>query len=94
MSPSDDRTVRALRLTMISWGLAVLLIATLLAAWVRSNQIQIERNQVQQDQDMCAMTRVFLGGPEPVAGPAGERSRAVRKAMEDYRANRHCPPLS
>lgn len=70
---------------LLSWGLAVLVISGLLSAWVW-------RNQKQQDRDMCAMTSVFLGGPEPVAGPAGDRSRAVRAALEHYRANRDCPP--
>jgi hypothetical protein len=84
---------RPVWLILASWGAAVLVIATLLAAWVRSNQVQIERNQLQQDRDMCAMTAVFLGGPEPVPGPAGDRSRVVRAALMDYRANRNCPPL-
>ena len=86
---------------LLSWGLAVLVISSLLAAWVRSNQVQIEKSQVQirqnqqqQDRDMCAMTSVFLGGPEPVAGPAGDRSREVRKALERYRVSRHCPAPS
>jgi hypothetical protein len=77
---------------LLSWGLAVLVITGLLSLWVRSNQVQIERNQRQQDADMCAMTSVFLGGPEPVAGPAGDRSRVVRAALEAYRASRDCPP--
>lgn len=70
---------------LLSWGLAVLLISGLLSAWVW-------RNQKQQDRDMCAMTSVFLSGPEPVAGPSGDRSRAVRAALEHYRQNRDCPP--
>lgn len=69
---------------LVSWGLAVLVISGLLSAWVWHNQRQ-------QDRDMCAMTAVFLGGPEPVAGPAGDRGRAVRAALESYRANRDCP---
>lgn len=70
---------------LLSWGLAVLVMAGLLSAWVYANQRQ-------QDRDMCAMTSVFMSGPEPVAGPAGDRSRAVRKALTEYRANRDCPP--
>jgi hypothetical protein len=68
---------------LLSWGLAVLLIAVLLSVWIRANQRQ-------QDHDMCTMIGVFLGGPEPVAGPAGERSRVVRDAMESYYQRRHC----
>jgi hypothetical protein len=76
---------RPVWLILFSWGLAVLLITGLLSAWVYTNQRQ-------QDADMCAMTSVFLGGPEPVAGPAGDRARAVRAALIKYRENRDCPP--
>jgi hypothetical protein len=69
---------------LLSWGLAVLMLSGLFAAWIWTNQRQ-------QDRDMCAMIGVFLAGPEPVAGPSGERSRAVRTALEEYRKNRHCP---
>jgi hypothetical protein len=70
---------------LFSWGLAVLMITGLLSFWVYQNQRQ-------QDRDMCAMTSVFLSGPEPVAGPAGDRGRAVRDALVEYRKNRNCPP--
>lgn len=76
---------RPVWMILLSWGLSVLVIATLLSVWVRSNQLQ-------QDRDMCAMIAVFLAGPEPVPGPAGDRSRAVRDALIKYRENRHCPP--
>jgi hypothetical protein len=80
-----DHIPRPVWLVLFSWGLAVLVLSGLFSAWVRGDQKQ-------QDKDMCAMTSVFLGGPEPVAGPAGDRSRAVRAAMERYRENRDCPP--
>lgn len=70
---------------LFSWGLAVLLITGLLSFWVYHNQLQ-------QDRDMCALTSVFLGGPEPVAGPAGDRSRVVRDALIKYRMSRDCSP--
>jgi hypothetical protein len=76
------RTDRAI---LISWGLAVLMLAGMFSFW-------IWRSDRQQDRDMCAMTSVFLGGPEPVAGPNGERSRTVRKAIETYRQGRSCSP--
>lgn len=72
------------RLILMSWGLAVLVLSGLFSAW-------IYRNQVQQDRDMCAMISVFLSGPEPVAGPTGERSRIVRAAMRGYYERRDCP---
>lgn len=70
---------------LASWGAAVLVLAGLFSAWTAANQRQ-------QDHDMCTMISVFLAGPEPVAGPAGERSRAVRTAMLAYSRSRHCPP--
>jgi hypothetical protein len=69
---------------LLSWGLAVLVLAGLLSAWVY-------RNQRQQDRDMCALVSVFLGGPEPVPGPEGDRSRVVRAGMKDYYQRRDCP---
>jgi hypothetical protein len=69
---------------LLWWGLAVLLISGLLSAWVW-------RNQMQQDRDMCAMISVFLGGPEPVPGPEGDRSRIVRAGMKAYYERRDCP---
>jgi hypothetical protein len=69
---------------MMSWGMALLIIVALFSAWIYTNQRQ-------QDRDMCAMTSVFLGGPEPVAGPAGDRGRVVRDALIRYRESRDCP---
>lgn len=81
--PSQWRIPRPVWTILLSWGLAVLLISTLLSVWIRANQRQ-------QDHDMCSMISVFLSGPEPVSGPAGDRSRVVRAAMEDYFKKRHC----
>ena len=75
---------RPVWLILASWGLAVLVISTLFAVWVRANQLQ-------QDRDMCAMLGVFLAGPEPVPGPEGDRSRVVRAAMLAYYQRRECP---
>lgn len=75
----QDRTI------LLSWGLAVLMLAGLFSAW-------IWKNDRQQDRDMCALTSVFIGGSEPVDGPAGNRSREVRKAIETYRQGRSCSP--
>jgi hypothetical protein len=83
---------------LASWGLAVLVIATLLSAWIWTNQREAEkaRDLAQRDQDraMCVMLDLFTSGPEPVAGPAGDRGRAVLKAMNDYRGVIHCDQLA
>lgn len=74
---------RPVWLVLLSWGAAVLVISGLLSAWVWTNQRQ-------QDRDMCAMISVFLQGPEPVAGPTGERARVVRDALVRYADRRGC----
>lgn len=71
---------------LLAWGLGILMVFGLLS-------YAIWRNQRQQDKDMCTMISVFLSGPEPVAGPAGERSRTVRAAMRTYYQSRGCPRL-
>lgn len=79
---------------LLSWGLAVLVISGLLSAWIwtnqRSAQHAAEMAQHRSDRAMCAMLDLFTSGPPPVAGPAGDRGRAVVKAMNDYRATLDC----
>ena len=83
---------------LMSWGLAVLLLAGLLSFWIYSNQRHSERLAAQvklrQDRAMCAMIDVFLGGPEPPAGPTGDRSRAVRAGMTVYQDTLQCDRLN
>lgn len=74
---------RPVWLVLVSWGVAVLMISGLLSAWIWSNQHE-------QDKAMCAMLDLFSGGPEPVPGPEGDRSRAVRAAMSAYRQTLDC----
>lgn len=73
------------RLIMTSWGLAVLVLAGLFSA-------RMAINQRAADHDMCGLIGVFQGGPEPVAGPAGDRARVVRRALDEWSGRRHCPP--
>lgn len=85
---------RPVWLILLSWGLAVMVISGLLSAWIYTNQRHSaeERDRIQREQDraMCAMISVFLQGPEPVAGPAGDRSRVVRAGMTNYQAVLRC----
>lgn len=82
---------------LLSWGLAVLLITGLLSLWIYTNQREAEKQQrqlqLEQDRAMCAMISVFLGGPEPLPGPEGERSRVVRAAMANYQNVLDCASL-
>lgn len=98
MTGSQDWDIpRRIWLILASWGLAVLVIAGLLSFWIwTSNREAAEdrdRLQLEQDRAMCAMISVFLGGPEPVPGPEGDRSRSVRQAMAHYRDVLHCDEI-
>jgi hypothetical protein len=88
---------RPVWMILLSWGLAVLIISGLLSAWIWTNQRESERRnaqlQLEQDRAMCAMIEVFLQGPEPPAGPGGDRSREVRTAMAGYRDVIRCDEI-
>lgn len=79
---------------LLSWGLAVLVLAGLLSFWIWSNQREQDREnrrvQSQQERAMCSMLDIFLSGPPPVAGPAGDRQRAAALAMTEYRKTLRC----
>jgi hypothetical protein len=79
---------------LLSWGLGVLVLAGLLSFWIwetgRESDRQAAEAKLQQDRAMCAMIGVFLEGPEPVAGPAGDRSRSVRAGMRSYQEALRC----
>lgn len=82
---------------LASWGLAVLLLTGLVSWWIQSNEREADREraavQLEQDRAMCSMISIFLTGPEPVAGPAGDRSRSVREGMTRYRATLRCDQI-
>jgi hypothetical protein len=88
---------RRVWLILASWGLAVLLLAGLLSFWIWSNDRQASREaaeiQREQDRAMCVMIGLFLSGPEPVPGPAGDRARDVVAAMRTYHGTLHCDEL-
>lgn len=85
---------RPVWLVLLSWGMAVLMIAGLLSAWIwRNERKQDAENlkvQREQDQAMCVMLDLFTAGPPPVAGPAGERGRVILSAMQHYQQVLHC----
>lgn len=72
---------------LFSWGLAVLGLAGIFSYWTWTNEHNARR---EQDRAMCVMLELFTAGPEPVAGPAGDRGRAVLAAMRAYRATLRC----
>lgn len=93
---------------LLSWGIGALALAALLSWWIASNEAEANRKaaqlqqeqavkaaqvQVEQDRTMCVMLGLFTTGPEPVTGPAGDRGRAVLKAMRDYQATLRCDQI-
>lgn len=94
---------------LLSWGVAVLLLAGLFSwrtvsaerqasedrARIQAEQaMQAAAIKLEQDRAMCGMISIFLSGPEPVPGPAGDRSRSVRKSMATYRKTLLCDRIS
>lgn len=82
---------------LLSWGMAVMMIAGLLSFWIWKNEQDQERDeralQLQQDRAVCGIIRLFLDGPAPVSGPDGDRGRAILKAMTEWRNALHCQEL-
>lgn len=82
---------------LLSWGVAVLMIAGLLSFWIWKNEQDQEREeaqlQLEQDRAMCAIVQAFVGAPEPPPGPEGDRSRHFRDLMLEYRKALHCQEL-
>lgn len=95
MTPPERWEIpRRVWLVLLSWGLAVLMLAGLLSFWIWRNEREADAardaDQLRQDRAMCTMLDLFTSGPEPVAGPAGNRGRAVLAAMRAYRQALHC----
>lgn len=88
---------RPVWLVLVSWGAAVLMIAGLLSFWIWKNEQNQERDearlQLEQDRAVCAMIEVFQGPPPPPEGEAGDRSRAILKALNDWARVLHCQEL-
>jgi hypothetical protein len=82
---------------LASWGLAVLVLAGLLSFWIWTNQREAEqaqaRAELEKDRAMCVMLDLFISGPPPPAGPAGDRGRAVVAAMTAYQVTLRCNQL-
>lgn len=71
---------------LLSWGLAVLGMGGLGAYWMYSNDRE-------QDRTMCVMLDLFVTGPPPAAGPAGDRGREIVAAMTAYQQVLDCDDL-
>lgn len=98
MTPVREwRIPRPVWMVLMSWGAAVLVISMLLSAWIWTNQRHAEqmreRSQRESNRAMCVMLDLFMSGPPPVSGPAGDRGRAVLAAMDVYQRTLHCDSL-
>lgn len=82
---------------LVSWGVAVLMIAVLLSFWIWKNEQNQERDearlQLEQDRAVCAMIQVFQGPPPPPAGPDGDRGRAILDALTEWGNVLHCQEI-
>lgn len=80
---------------LLSWGLAVFVLAGLFSFWIWETGRQADQAaaeaKMRQDRAMCVMLDLFTSGPPPVAGPAGDRGRVILGAMTAYRATLDCP---
>lgn len=74
---------RDVKIILVGWGLAVLVLSGLVSLWVDHNRRQAER-------DLCELVSVFRGGPAPVGGPAGDRGREIQRALEVWAQRREC----
>lgn len=85
--PSEWEIPRKVWLILLSWGVAVLMLAGMFSYWTWTNQ---RNSAAERDGALCALISIFLTGPEPVQGPAGDRSRSVRDGMRNYQAVLDC----
>lgn len=96
------------RMILLSWGLGVIILAGVLSFWIQSNQNhaaeeraklqaetarKAEAVKLEQDRAMCQVISIILSAPEPLPGPAGDRSRAVRSGMRDYQVTLRCDQI-
>lgn len=96
--PSRWAIPRPIWMVLVSWGAAVLLVAGMLSFWIWHNEQEQEKDeaalQLQQDRAVCGIIRSITDGPEPVAGPEGERGRVIRQALLDWEEALHCSELT
>ncbi len=70
---------------LLSWGLAVVLLAGLFAYWQGREAANERRHNREQDRAMCELVTALQGGPTPPPGPAGDRARELIPKIEAVR---------
>lgn len=69
---------------LFSWGMALLVLAGVFAYWTWSNDID-------QDREMCRLTKALISSEEPTGSSPGEvRSRDNRAAIREWRTSVRC----
>jgi hypothetical protein len=72
---------------LVTWGASILV---LIGAGLWWTDRAIVRNEREQDRQDCMTITVLTAGPEPVPGPAGDRARFVREALNEFRRTLDC----
>lgn len=72
---------------LISFGLGVAAMFALGLFWTDSRFRALE---AEQNRELCGVLMIIVTGPEPPAGPEGDRARAVRDGLIRWRAALGC----
>lgn len=93
----DWEIPRKVWVILMSWGVASLAVIVLFSIWIDHNNDQAQQRSMRlknaQDRAMCQMLDLFLAGPPPAAGEAGDRGRAVIASMTAYETVLRCDSL-
>lgn len=77
---------------LVSWGLAVILLAGLFSFWQYRQQEQADRQTARERAAMCDLLDTLVSDAPIPAGPAGDRAREGRAKILAYRETLLCPP--
>lgn len=77
---------------LLSWGMGVVLLSGLFAWKLHLDQQAAADRDHKQDQAMCEVLDIFISGPAPAPGPAGDRARHALRKMTAYRDTLNCLP--
>lgn len=86
------RIPRQVWAVLMTWGLAVIVLAGLFSFWQYRQQEAAEDQARKERAEMCKLIDLIIGDQEPPAGPVGERARKVRAQMREYQGTLACPP--
>lgn len=73
---------------LMSMVVGIAAVFALGAWWTDKRFADLER---EQNRELCGVLSVITTGPEPPAGPSGDRARIVRDGLIRWRAALNCP---